>query len=439
MADRGKNDVRRSEAAELWGDSGLPLALRASIADSDYLAFARFARDGSLKAANSRFLDVCGAGAATTGSLLAEIVAVGQRDEMLRILDGGAPDPERTNVHFGSGAAVPVTLRVTWAWDGDDLLMLGEPPGSDGEAAQLVLVKLNARVSELARENAKKSAALERALADLQQAQMMLVHHEKMAALGQMTAGVAHELNNPLAYIKNNVYLLRHGVDALVDLANIVGQNLDAIELAQPGLFERLMAQIEVTDLPRVGGQAPGLVNSIEEGVNRAAELVSELRTFSRLDEATVKTVDLNESLASVVEFIGLQLKEADASLSVDWGSVPPLACQPGSLNQAVLNLLSNAIQASSPGGRVGLATLVEGDEVLIRVADDGPGVPDDIAHRIFDPFFTTRPVGAGTGLGLSIAHTLVSGQNGRISVGRSAWGGAEFTIHVPLARGSSG
>jgi signal transduction histidine kinase len=439
--------MARSEASGLRGvpEAGndrtvgaahdMPAAMHALLTDSECVSFARFARDGSLQDANPRFIEVCAAGLARADIRLPEIVAAGQRDEMLRLLEGGAPDAERRNVHFGSGVAVPVSLRVTWARDGDDLLMLGESPVSDVEATQLMLVRLNGRVSELARENAKKSADLERALAELQQAQMMLVHREKMAALGRMTAGVAHELNNPLAYIRNNVYLLRQGVDALVDLANIVGENLDAIEVAQPGLFEKLMEQIEVTDLPRVGGQAPTLVNSIDEGVNRAVELVAELRTFSRLDEATVKTVDLNESLHSVVEFIGLQVKEAEASLSVDWGTVPPLTCQPGSLNQAVLNLLSNAIQANSPGGRVGLATLVEGDEALIRVTDDGPGVPDDIVQRIFDPFFTTRPVGQGTGLGLSIAHTLVSAQNGHISVGRSAICGAEFTIHLPLDR----
>jgi len=432
-----------TEAANEWAAHAaavLPMSLRALLADSESVAYARFAPDGALLDANARFLRVCGASSesadiALPSIALPNIVAVGQRDEMLRLLEGGVAATEWRNVHFGVGEAVPVSLRVTWVRDGEDLILVGEPPVSDTEATQHMLVKLNHRVSELARENAKKSADLERALAELQQAQMMLVHREKMAALGRLTAGVAHELNNPLAYIRNNIYLLRHGVDALIDLANIVGENLDAIELAQPGLFERLMAQIEVTDLPRVGGQAPALVNSIDEGVNRAAELVAELRTFSRVDEASVKTVDLNDSLRPVVDFIGLQVKEAEASLSVDWGTVPPLTCHPGSLNQAVLNLLSNAIQANTPGGRVGLATLVQGDEALIQVTDDGPGVPDDIVQRVFDPFFTTRPVGQGTGLGLSIAHTLVAAQNGHITVGRSSAGGAEFTIHLPLDR----
>ncbi len=410
-------------------------SLRAVVADYECLAFARFGSDGRLKDANTGFLRVVGAADVSGDVVLADVVVAGQRDEMLRMLAGGAPEPGRRNVHFSAGDAVPVSLRVAWSRDGDDLLMLGEVPVTDTEATQLMLVKLNGRVTELARENAKKSAEVQRALADLQQAQMMLVHREKMAALGRMTAGVAHELNNPLAYITNNAYLLHQGVDALVSLANIVGENLDAIEVALPGVFESLMAQIEATDLPRVGGQAPTLVNSIEEGVTRAAELVAELRTFSRLDEAVVKTVDLNDSLRSVVEFIGLQVKQAEVSLTVDWGTVPPVTCQPGGLNQAVLNLLSNAIQASAPGGRVALATLVAGDEALIRVDDDGPGVPDDIAHRIFDPFFTTRPVGQGTGLGLSIAHSLVAAQNGHISVARSSLGGAEFTIRLPLDR----
>jgi signal transduction histidine kinase len=406
------------------------------LATAGTLAYARFSRGGVMVSANPRFrsLIVEGAGEA----LLAELVVEGQRDDMARLLHGGMLPGEPRNVHFASGDQAPTTLLVTWAWDDDELVLLGESPIADMEATQATLVKLNSRVSDLARENAKKSAQLERALDDLRHTQAMLVHREKMAALGQMTAGVAHELNNPLAYVKNNQFMVRQGVEDLLALVNLLGEGLDAIEAAQPGLFDAVMEKIEDVDLPRLGLRLPELLTSVDDGIDRSIRLVQGLRTFSRLDEAEVKTIDLNESLRSVVEFAGFLLKETDTECAATYGELPPVTCSPGQLNQAVMNILTNAIQASAPGGRVSLTTAVDGDEVLIAVADNGPGVPEELAERVFDPFFTTRPVGEGTGLGLSIAHTVVAAQGGRIALGHAPGGGAAFTIHLPFERGAA-
>lgn len=432
-ADGGAGQVR-GELGQGRPDLVSP-GLAESILDrSTTVAVARFGRDGTLVQANARFRQITGA--IEGQARLPDLVAEGQRAEMARLLAGGEPADERRNVHFAAGASVPVSLLVDWRWDGAELLLVGESPVADADASQRVLVKLNGRVSELARENAKKSAQLARALNDLQQAQTTLVHREKMAALGRMTAGVAHQLNNPLAYVTNNLYLLSHGVEALIGFVELIGRNLDAIEASEPALFETIMDAAEDIDVVALESRLPAILRSIDEGVDRSTRLVASLRTFSRLDEADTKTVDLNESMRAVVEFIGFAVSENDTDLSVDLGVLPPVTCSPGQLNQAVLNVLTNAIQSSSPGGRVGLSTRRDGDEVLIVVTDDGPGVPAEIVDRIFDPFFTTRPVGEGTGLGLSIAHTIVQDHRGRIEVERSPKGGASFTIRLPLSEG---
>ena len=406
----------------------------ALLAASRSVAYARFTCDGRLISANPRFLSVIGERDAEVP--LAELVVDGQREEVRRLLCSAEPPAEPSHLHFASGDRVPTTLVVTWARDGDEIVLLGEPPVADLEATQEALVKLNSRVSELARENAKKSAQLERALTDLQNAQSMLVQREKMAALGQMTAGVAHELNNPLAYVKNNQYLLSQAVDDLLELINLLGAGLDSIEAAQPALFDSIMEQIEHMDLPRLGEKMPELFASVDEGIDRSIRLVQGLRTFSRLDEAETKTVDLNESLRSVAEFLGFLIKETDTEFTAAYGELPPVVCSPGQLNQAVMNILTNAIQSSSPGGKVSLVTAADQAEVRIVVSDDGPGVPQELADRIFDPFFTTRPVGEGTGLGLSIAHTVVDAHGGSITLDSPSGGGAVFTIHLPVTFG---
>ena len=137
-----------------------------------------------------------------------------------------------------------------------------------------------------------------------------------------------------------------------------------------------------------------------------------------------------------MLEFLGFLLKETDTDLTATYGELPPVNCSPGQLNQAVVNILTNAIQASSPGGKVGLSTALADGEILITISDDGPGVPEELVDRIFDPFFTTRPVGEGTGLGLSIAHTVVAASGGSITLDRASSGGAVFTIRLPASPG---
>ena len=408
-----------------------PGAYEAPLARLCSVAYARFSRDGHLLRANPRFLALTGddAGAVT----LPRVVVDGQRRRVRQLLqDRETPDAPLL-LHFTRNDLMPTTLTTTLAWDGDELVLVGETPVAELEAAHEALVRLNQRVSVLARENVKKSAQLERALAELKEAQATLVHREKMAALGQLSAGVAHELNSPLGYVKSNVYVLRQTVDDLLGLVNLFGDGLEALEATEPELVERIMEHVEGMDLPRVAVRAPELVASIDDGIDRAIDLVRALGAFSRRDELEADVVDLNESLRLVVEFARYRMQELRIDFELSLGEVPPYHCSAAQLGQAVMNLLLNAVQAAGSGGHVGLSTFVAGDEVRIVVDDDGPGIPAAIGDRVFEPFFTTRPAGEGTGLGLSIALGIVQSHRGRITLEERAGGGSVFTIHLPL------
>jgi two-component system, NtrC family, sensor kinase len=260
------------------------------------------------------------------------------------------------------------------------------------------------------REIADAKRALERTYAELQSTQAQLVQAAKMASLGELVAGIAHEINNPLAFALSHLDTAQRTLRPLEAALN------PAASEAAPH-WEKLGS--------RLGEMAMGLT--------RIRDLVTKLRTFSRVDGDERGTVSIKECVESVITILSHRLKDR-VTIERRYGEPDALECYPGLLNQALMNLVANSIDAIEGTGRVTIATGAEGDRYVIAVSDTGPGIPLAIRQRIFEPFFTTKPVGSGTGLGLSITYSIVERHGGTIGVECPPGGGTTMRISLPLA-----
>ncbi|MCC6577069.1 MAG: GHKL domain-containing protein [Flavobacteriales bacterium] len=274
----------------------------------------------------------------------------------------------------------------------------------------------------------------------LKRTQSQLVNAEKMASLGQLTAGIAHEINNPVNFIASNIPPLRRD---LADVLEVLQgyRSLDRDEV-RPAV-SALRAREAELDLDGSIAELGDIVRSIEEGAERTAEIVRGLRNFSRLDEDDLKLADLNEGLRSTLTVLTNQLRET-ADLRLEFGELPAVECHPGKLNQVFMNILNNAVQAIASckdrrRGTITVRTARIDDRVHIAIADDGPGMTEAVLAKVFDPFFTTKDVGEGTGLGLSIAYSIVEKHGGRITVESLPGAGTTFHITLPLRQEARG
>jgi signal transduction histidine kinase len=262
---------------------------------------------------------------------------------------------------------------------------------------------------------------------------------EKLASLGMLSAGVAHEINNPLAYVANNVAVLERDVRFLLTVLSLYEKGQTALEAAQPDLIRQVARVAEEFDLPYVKDNLGKLLQSTRQGVKRVADIVQNLRGFARLDHASVDRADVHEALNSALEFIRGRLSRRNISIEEHLGKLPPVAGSPAQLNQVFLNLLVNAMQAIEAthrsSGRIVITTSADDGEVTVEVADDGIGIPEDILPQIFDPFFTTKGVGDGTGLGLSITHGMVQDHGGRLEVESVPGQGSRFRVILSVSR----
>ncbi|MEG4520021.1 MULTISPECIES: response regulator [unclassified Microcoleus] len=303
----------------------------------------------------------------------------------------------------------------------------------------------NARLRESEAKEREKSHQLELALQQLQHTQAQLIQSEKMSSLGNVVAGVAHEINNPISFIKGNLCPIKEYTEDLLRLVQLYTEDF-------PNPTAAIQEQLEAIDFTFLRNDLPKLIGSMRIGADRIEEIVQSLRNFSRLDEAELKAVDIHEGLESTLMILQHRLKdEADQTIIKvvkEYEALPKIECYAGQINQVFMNVLTNAIEAlqspkrwandvdeSSPIPTITICTKLLSDfQVGIYITDNGPGITEDIQQRIFEPFFTTKKVGTGKGLGLSISYTIVvDDHGGQLRCFSIPDHGATLAIEIPI------
>ncbi len=265
----------------------------------------------------------------------------------------------------------------------------------------------------------------------LAQAQAHLLQSDKLAAIGQLAAGVAHEINNPIGFVSSNMGTLQHYVQEISEVLDAYA-GLGAAGEANATALAAVEQLKQQKNLDYVRGDIKQLMAESQEGLQRVRKIVADLKSFSHVDEANWKWADLRAGLESTLNMVWNELKY-HCTLHKEFGDIPEVWCLPSQLNQVFMNLLVNAGQAITGKGDITIRTGQRGDEVFIAIADTGSGIPPEVQARLFEPFFTTKPVGKGTGLGLSLAYSIVQKHGGRIEVDSTFDKGTTFTVWLPV------
>jgi two-component system NtrC family sensor kinase len=299
-----------------------------------------------------------------------------------------------------------------------------------GAQATIVTIHDSSELKEAAEELTRKNLRLNETLAALKRSQAKVLHQEKMASIGQLAAGVAHEINNPIGFINSNLSTLGKYLSRLSGFLAIQSGCIAAG--APTEQVESVRQQQAILKIDYIVKDLEDLVRESLEGAERVRSIVADLKSFSHVDESEYKQADLNECLRSTINIVWNEIKYK-ATLKKELGEIPRTRCYPQQMNQVFMNLLVNAAHAIEQQGVITVRSWEEDGYVCVTVADTGQGIPEANLNRIFEPFFTTKEVGKGTGLGLSITYDIVKKHNGEITVRSEPGKGTVFTVRIPV------
>lgn len=273
-------------------------------------------------------------------------------------------------------------------------------------------------------------AALKEQACELKKTNDILAHNEKLALVGQIAAGVAHEINNPVGFISCNLGSLERYIGRLLDFVRVQSELIDRYTPQEEldkikEIRKKLRLDIITDDIPK-------LLEESQEGIDRIKEIVGNLKGFSRVDKGETVLTGINSIISKTLDIIRNELKYV-ATVVTDYGDIPPIKCLPNQLSQVFMNLLINAAHAIEDHGEITIRTWLDAKNIYISISDTGCGIPDDFKNRIFEPFFTTKEVGKGTGLGLSISSDIIRKHSGEMTVESTIGTGTTFKIRLPI------
>jgi two-component system, NtrC family, sensor kinase len=268
----------------------------------------------------------------------------------------------------------------------------------------------------------------------LETAHTQLLQSEKMASIGQLAAGVAHEINNPVGFVNSNLGALEKYMDQLFQVIAAYGK----AEVLAGGQLNAEVDKVKASvDLPYLMEDIPNLVKESRDGLARVKQIIQDLKDFSHVDESTWQMADLEKGMDSTLNVVSNEIKYK-AEVVKEYAALPDVECMPSQINQVFMNLLVNAAQAIEEKGVITIRSGTAGDEVWLEVADSGKGIAPEHLNRIFDPFFTTKPIGKGTGLGLSLSYGIVQKHHGRIEAKSELGKGTAMRVWLPLRQEES-
>lgn len=365
---------------------------------------------------------------ALANAAVSEILGQAERDAELtpaqwlrQLLPPDALEQARLNGHWNGSLPVGERMVIAHVYHHDD----------DGQRHYLALFRRIEGQEDYERELQQRHAELRQAYLRLNGTQEKLLQSEKMASIGQLAAGVAHEINNPIGYVHSNLGSLQ---EYLRSLFTVIEAYERALRAPDPkALIPEIDDIRQRFDIDFISRDLPQLMAESREGIERVTRIVRDLKDFSYSGrDESWKLVDLHAGLESTINIIWNELKYK-VTLHREFGQLPLVECLPSELNQVYMNLLLNAGHAIADRGTINVRTGVEGDTVWVEFEDTGGGISPELRQRIFDPFFTTKPVGSGTGLGLSISYSIINKHHGRIDLDSTPGVGSKFRLVLPI------